>query len=674
MLFTPLLFHFNQHLTEFSLLASQVCYRGLLQTLRANPNVKANIHISGTLITALKWLDPEPLEMIRDGVKDGQFEIVGSTFAQNVAYASDDWDNARQIELHKRALADTFGVTPTAFWNPERCWRQSLVPVIAGAGYKTITIEDHILEQSGASQAKIYRTRYENKTLNIVRDDEKLKHLFNFAAWFGETQPLEDYLTSYPAIGDHVLAYAEDSEAMGLWGYMQGIDPRQTWERLGKILHTLTASNKLTPILFSEIPTPDEEVSPIEDGAAAWMNASLAQTGLPYHEDGYADWFDFNANSDKLAHFREFYAELRRSLQKAEGVSKKKAAKKISQLGLQTYLTHQYEFGCIGIGGNTYRGWLGASAALVMNDAVSLATLMKGHAKPIQFTVVDEINQDGVEEWLQINEPNLLVTSPIGGRLLYWLDLTRGQLLVGNPCAVVAGKYEGDSIPPEERCRPNYWLPVNTPMNEPVSETPPTRMAKYLPPWVWENYPQPVTLSLQEIKQNGEMFLLMAQQGAFSDEIWVDGNLTFRRRDWMEVEGSREAVRFVRQLNPNLSFRKKYSVENDRLTVGYTLKNDGQKRAHLQLKTVSELALDYQAILKHGRAALDFLPHTGTPEQPGVVNPLTGDTLRLTSSHPPFEVLRSKAMLGLNLGYQFDLSLAPQEVVKFTLQLIRSKK
>ena len=113
MISLPLLFHFNQHLNEFARLASHVCYRGQLRTLRANPAIKANVHISGTLITALKWLDPEPLEIIRDGLKDGQFEIVGSTFAQNVPYATDDWDNARQIELHKKVIYDTFGVTPT---------------------------------------------------------------------------------------------------------------------------------------------------------------------------------------------------------------------------------------------------------------------------------------------------------------------------------------------------------------------------------------------------------------------------------------------------------------------------------------------------------------------------------------------------------------------------------
>ncbi|MBI4771043.1 MAG: hypothetical protein HY784_11710 [Chloroflexi bacterium] len=92
----PFLFHFNQHFNEYARVASRACYRGLLRVLRAHPALKFNIHISGTLVHALSWVDPEPLELIRDGLKAGQFELLGSTYAQNVLYASNDWDNARQ--------------------------------------------------------------------------------------------------------------------------------------------------------------------------------------------------------------------------------------------------------------------------------------------------------------------------------------------------------------------------------------------------------------------------------------------------------------------------------------------------------------------------------------------------------------------------------------------------
>ncbi|MFW6069237.1 MAG: hypothetical protein ACOC9E_06615, partial [Chloroflexota bacterium] len=108
----PLLFHFNRNLTEESLTATRTSYKGLLRVLRAHPSIPINIHISGTLVNALQWLDPEPLQLIWEGLRAGQFELLGSTYAQNLTYSSDDWDNARQVEMHLKVLHDAFGVTP----------------------------------------------------------------------------------------------------------------------------------------------------------------------------------------------------------------------------------------------------------------------------------------------------------------------------------------------------------------------------------------------------------------------------------------------------------------------------------------------------------------------------------------------------------------------------------
>ncbi len=345
-----LLFHFNQHLGEHAHLASRVCYRGLLRVLRARPGLKANIHISGTLIHALAWLDPEPLALIRDGLKAGQFELLGSTYAQNVLYASDDWDNARQIELHQKVLHDHFGVTPTTFWNVERCWRQSLVPIIASAGYDTVLIEDHILEASGAPGARLYRTRAGAHALKVVRDDQALKHHFNFAAWFGRAKGLQAYLARLHASGGEYLAYAEDAEAMGLWGYSQGVDPEQTWERLGAVLDALLQRPEVESSLLAEAPAPQGECTPIQDGSAGWMDAALAQPGRPYHEDGYASWFDFNQNAPKLAKYRRLHDRVRQGVRRALPTSHTGGAQALYQDALHVFLTHQYEFGCIGIG------------------------------------------------------------------------------------------------------------------------------------------------------------------------------------------------------------------------------------------------------------------------------------------------------------------------------------
>src|SRR5688500_8691735 len=103
-----LVFHANQTLTPFVATASRAGYRGLWHVLRAHPAVRCTLHISGTLLHSLLWLDPEALAPVRAGLADGQFELLASTYAQNVPYASDDGDNAWQIAEHKALLAKTF--------------------------------------------------------------------------------------------------------------------------------------------------------------------------------------------------------------------------------------------------------------------------------------------------------------------------------------------------------------------------------------------------------------------------------------------------------------------------------------------------------------------------------------------------------------------------------------
>ena len=68
-----LVFHFNQHTSEYTEVANRACYRGLLNVLRTHPKLKFNLHLSGTLLRALNWFDPETLNLVRAGLADGQF-------------------------------------------------------------------------------------------------------------------------------------------------------------------------------------------------------------------------------------------------------------------------------------------------------------------------------------------------------------------------------------------------------------------------------------------------------------------------------------------------------------------------------------------------------------------------------------------------------------------------
>lgn len=663
-----LLLHFNQHFSEYAGTASRACYRGLLRVLRAHPALKFNIHISGTLIHALKWIDPEPLELIRDGLSVGQFELLGSTYAQNVMYASDDWDNAQQIDLHKQVLRDTFGLEPSSFWIPERCWRQSLLPLIAEAGYRTTLLEDHILRKAGADKPLTFTTTLEGRWLKIVADDETLRHKFNFAAWFGRQGQALEYLrrlAADEASAKFCAAYAEDAEAMGLWGWECGVLPNQTWAHLDELLTALESLREVKLVQLSESPPPSGDLSPIPDGSAAWMDASLRRPGAPYHEDGYADWFDFNRRSPKLTHFRQTYSIIRAKVQAVD--SDKAAVQRLKQAALHAYCAHQYEFGCIGIGGLNYRGWENA------RTAVALARAAQQAQSPSELVLIDDCNGDGSDEVMIGNGRELMITSAYGGRLLYWFDLTTGQQFVGNQLPVIPGEYLGgryDEAPPE----PARWLPDSyEPMrpSDRVDEMPPTRLGRFLPPWVWEGEPTPLALAVRDTALGESRPPLQAQARVFLDSIILDGGAAAVETDhWLDSRLEKGGITFINYLTDELTMEKTLRFVYGRVSAAYMIRNHDNRPRSMRLHIRHELCPDYDEVVKGGRDSLKFIDGG----KPGVLNTRTGTAIVIQSSREWQAVEQRVDFCALTVGLTYDMALAPRSEQRFEIRLGRTEK
>jgi hypothetical protein len=670
----PLVFHFNQHLTERSLVASLACYRGLLRVLRAHPLLPVNIQISGTLIDALRWLDPEPLQEIWEGLRAGQFELLGSTYAQNVPYASDDWDNARQIEMHQEVIYKTFGVTPVTFWNPERSWRQSLLPIISAAGYRSTLVEDFILAQARLAEPVVVTSQVGPHILTLLCDDQQLKHLFNFAAWFGRPGQLQSYLMQrarHANANEHCLAYAEDAEAMGLWGWKEGIVPNQTWYRLDQVLSLLEAMPEIQLVHLTNSPASAGNLSPIPDGTGTWMDISLQHPDLPYHEPGYKDWFDFNENSPKLQKYRQFFGEIRDELQavaeEMEAGRKSRAVRNLYQLALHNYLGHQYEFGCIGIGGDHYRGWDGAQASYALLEAARWAM------EPRPVAEVADVNRDGQDELVLGDGRQAIITSPDGARLLYWFDLEAGEQYVGNQRAVTDAPYEYDAaLPPLETLDCKLWLPEEARpqaiMHEAqlTPETTPTRMDKYLPSWVLEGERQPFELLTRAMKLPGETELRPAQRRGLVDFITVDG-IEADASERVEGEPDSDGICYQRVLPGDIHLGKHYRLVPDGVEVTYRWHNSGEGPCPVTWRLVSELTPAYGNMMRTDRSEIQFIEDE---ERPGVANTSARQGIFVEAEPLADEVVYREALLALEieLGYEFELAGGEQHVVRIRLQ------
>lgn len=679
----PLLFHLNQHLTEYSVVASHACYKGLLRVLRAHPSIPVNIHISGTLVNALQWLDPEPLQLIWEGLRAGQFELLGSTYAQNVPYSSDDWDNARQIELHLKVLHDVFGVTPVTFWNPERTWRQSLLPIVAGNGYRFTLVEDHILAKARLAEPVVVTSQVGAHILTLLYDDHLLRHLFNFAVWFGRPRQLQIYLAKraeHQNVAAHCLTYAEDAGAMGLWGWNNGVVPNQTWHRLDQLLTLMEALPEIELIHLTNAPASAGNLSPIPDGNALWMDQALEDTGKSVGDKGYENWFEFNAESETLTNFRAFFGEIRGELQSfekrlgsAKKASKTRGAHLLYEAALQNYLGHQYEFGCVGVGHNDYWGWKGARATFPILRAAEIA--LKAESLVIQENLTDSAQS----EVMLSDGRNLIITSPAGGRLLYWFDLGTGKQYVGNQRAVGLTEYNGDAALPErttttyDRKVPEDFRPqALIPGARLTAEAAPTRMGKYLPEWIWEEERGPYELLTCELEDEGSRRSIPVQRRGFTDYVDVEGEEPAGAGEWLETTVADGKVSYKRTFATGLELNKSFALAGGEPHVQYLWKNPGKTAVHFKWSALTELTPDYASVLVKGRKSLQFVSDA---ERPAVRNTASKEEVQLIAEPVASDVHYYEGLLALEvvLKYEFYLAAGAEQVVSVRLRRTSTK-
>jgi hypothetical protein len=674
-------FHFNQHSSGCVEVASRACYRGLLGVLRAHPRLKFNLHLSGTLLRALPWFDAESVEMVRAGLADGQFELLGSAYAQNVLYASDDWDNAEQIALHRAVLRQVFGAAPTAFWLAERCWRQSLLPLLTEAGYTTTLIEDHILHAAGLVDPVPATTRLGDQSLAVVYDDTILRHRVNYAAWFGRRGQLFKYLESLaarPGAEQFLVAYAEDAEAHGLWPWERGYLPQAAWAHLDALLGELEASDTVALCHLSQA-QPRHELPALPDGAAQWMDVSLATPGAPYHEDGYRDWFDFNERSPKLEYFRRFYGSIRARLQ-ALGSARsdpgfplppKEPAAVLYRRAIEAFCHHQYEFGCVGVGGRGDWGWENARSAFLYARAVEVAD----DARPWQW--VEDVDGDAGDEQLLCNGRQLAVFSSRGGRLQSWLDLDTGREWVGNLLAVPPRRYVEPGYPAEPAPRrPARWLPETFEASlkgwsaQKQKEAAPTAMGRYLPAWIFER--EPAELTVYHVPPAGRGAAPAppdAQTGALVEVVTVDGEpaLSPGPDGLIDYRFEDGGITFLVFAAPDVLVEKHVTQAEAGLVVRYTLDNRDEVPHRVGLQSRHELCPDYAEALGYGRAAYEYVEHDG--RYPAVRNTRTGTVVAVEPGRDWQRASCRANVLALEITVDFKISVPPrsQEVVEIVL-------
>ncbi|RLF43289.1 MAG: hypothetical protein DRN29_10340 [Thermoplasmata archaeon] len=623
-----LLFHANQNLVPYGKTANLACYKGVLTTLRSHPSQKFVIHFSGSLLSDLLWFDPSTIEILREGVADGQFEIVGSTYIQNIIYstrlAPDDFQfNQHQIAIHKDLIKRTIGVEPVSFWNPERVWSQNIVKLLCDNGYTTVQVEDHILWDSGitGSEYAVRTTTYDGNSVYVFTDDKTFEGMINGAIDSGDTSSVLSFLHDLylEDVNDlYAVCYHEDMEATGLWDYEAGEDPAVDLSNLDKLLTAFENNPWIKVTTYSEFlenHSVYEDISPIVDGAADWM--------------GRDAWFDENNEPDAQA-YREFFDTIRDTINAihadfAAHAPDTIAARNLIDLAWFTLCAHQYEFAVHG-----YQGMVGTTQWELARTALVSARAAREALSGIPHSYVGDINWDGKDEIVIVSEGDLFVFSPLGGRLLYWFDLEDGTEQVGNENFMTSygETYTDDAtyVEPTEGCEAYPWLCDN--MIFPEIHT-----------WKFE-----------------------ARRRCLNDSIWIDGSsqgdLTSMQLTYALDSSS---VEFYYNLGA-IDITKRISTSLHNLTIEYDIASVLSSPATVQIEIENGLSPDYLDVILTGRRALKYWDGTDTssiftPSMRGVVNVETGKGLLFDFKDQPDGVTGEDNVFGLEISPRWTVEV-----------------
>lgn len=450
-----ILFHANQANVPYAVFGDETCYNPVLETLLNHPNSHFPLHFSGTLLTDLAWFNPDTLDLLNQGYQNGLFEIIGSTYAQNIIYSlEENYDNQNQIEKHLQTIDEILGANPTGFWNPERCWNQSqYLPLLTSNNYEYTFLEDHIIADAtpvvGYDEFKVRQLINNSQELLIVNDDKEIINYIDTIGFISEPSTHPDVVNAVDALiahltdiynndieDDYFVFYGQDMEAWGLWqteGYLAPADSiENVMDRLDYLLTRLEAEsdwlNLITPQEFIDnLPSEYtfEQLSYIPDGQATWMQS-------PSQNQGYSDWFDFNFNDSDLEEFRGVYTQTRNRLiaiktaiEEETDVTKQLNAKRLMSYAEFVYAANQYEFGCIGVENNWFYR---AKSALITAEAAFYA-LSPSLSSEI---IVQDLDLDGRDEYIIRDVRNYFVFSKFGARLINWYDISQGSILTAN--------------------------------------------------------------------------------------------------------------------------------------------------------------------------------------------------------------------------------------------------
>jgi 4-alpha-glucanotransferase len=212
--------HFHQPVDNFGFVFEKIsdeCYEPFLKTIEEFPDIKFNLHYSGSLLEWFKEYRPDIIDPISRLVKKGQVEIIGGGFYEPVISAIPRCDAIGQIQMMSIFLKEHFNAIPEGAWLAERVWEPSIPEILADSDIRYTIIDDQHLAQAGCEQDSIYGhfiTESNLKTVKIIPSDKFLRYSIPFKPHRDSFDYMKKIIKTS---GMNAVCYGDDGEKFGAW-------------------------------------------------------------------------------------------------------------------------------------------------------------------------------------------------------------------------------------------------------------------------------------------------------------------------------------------------------------------------------------------------------------------------------------------------------------------------
>lgn len=397
-------------------------YRAILE-LHEEWRVPINLHLSGTLLEAVAWQQPNFLRLVGRLRDRGLLEPVGGAYAENIMPLFPADFNLRQLNEHLWLYRHHLGCPPAAVracWVPERVWdTRKLAPILRSprllnGGYSYVFVDDRLVGDGGRACVVAG-----GRGLIAVPISTRLRYCIPPAGpeHWGQLEASVEVLKSAGGL----LVYGDDLEKVAGVGPWDPAGP----DRYRAFLGWLRSRPDLRPMLLSDALArhPPGGVRRLASGTYFEL-ARCWGAG-----EDYRGWWEH----PDWARYRRHLTLAARAVRSA---GRARADVGLLELAWKHLMASAYETAWRWRGGRELAPWARALASHARAALAIVAAARWFGVRSAPAVLERDVDADGRSELVLAAGDLYAVLAPdFGGRLIYLFQRMsgRGVLLIGNP-------------------------------------------------------------------------------------------------------------------------------------------------------------------------------------------------------------------------------------------------